>query len=56
MLSIGHVVPAKKKIEIDIPAAISIRKSKFSSFPLKNPEKKSAQKKVYFLYKAPSGM
>lgn len=44
MVSIGHVVPAKKKIEIDIPANYINREIEILLLPIEKPGKEHTQK------------
>jgi hypothetical protein len=44
MVSIGHVVPVKNKIEIDIPADYINKEIEILILPIEKPEKKQHQK------------
>jgi hypothetical protein len=44
MVSIGHIVPVKKRIEIDIPAAYINREIEILIFPIEKPGKEKRQK------------
>jgi hypothetical protein len=44
MVSIGHVVPVKKKIEIDIPADYINKEIEILILPIEKPEKEQHKK------------